>query len=499
MTAKTRILIVTDSPVLPSGMAETTRLNFSTILDRYPQKYELHQIGLFHCYAVTTPRWPIYPTMTAKGADGQLRFVAEDKYGQRTFPKCAAKLQPDIVFGYGEPQRVAHLCVPPSARRHRLVLYVNFDGLAVAPSCCAHLRNADLIFTKSEFSRNVPAAALPDSPLGRLSYLYSPADTQRFAPFSEASRAELRKNLFPPWLPTTAFVLGWVGRNQWRKQAWLPYKIIHDLRAGGYCVCQRCGRVSLLRSDRPWQSYVGPSTKAPESHPASAHDFCQHCGATDVQKAEPMLEAYLWLHMPEEPDEVWPVRLLEQQFALKRGRDIHYTEGYALKAGLAPADMPLLYNLWDSLLYLSGGEGFGLPAWEAMCCELPVVYTNYSSHGEFLGLASAGLPVDGILQPEPRTCIWRMVADEAQVIAAVRRLYLDKGLRFRLGANGRAFAERYSLGVQAERWHSAFQNFVGEGERQGPLRVETEGLAEFARYPSGTSGLASSVGPHLAG
>jgi 3-oxoacyl-[acyl-carrier protein] reductase len=28
--------------------------------------------------------------------------------------------------------------------------------------------------------------------------------------------------------------------------------------------------------------------------------------------------------------------------------------------------------------------GIGIPAWEAMCAALPVVYTNYSAHGEFL-------------------------------------------------------------------------------------------------------------------
>ncbi len=295
MEAKTRILIVTDSPVLPSGMAETTRLIFSTLLDRYPDQYELHQIGLFHCYAVTTPRWPIYPTLAAKGPDGQLRFVPEDKYGQKTFPKHVAKLQPDIVFGYGEPQRVAHLCAPPAARRHRLILYVNFDGLPVPPAYCSHLRNADLIFTKSEFSTNVLAAALPDFPPDRLSYLYSPADTQRFAPVPKGSRQELRKSLFPPWLPATAFVLGWVGRNQWRKQAWLPYKIIHYLRTGGYCVCQRCGRVSLLAWDPARQSYLDPNAGTAEWRPGAGRGSCQHCSATGIQRAEPMLDAYLWL------------------------------------------------------------------------------------------------------------------------------------------------------------------------------------------------------------
>lgn len=470
MENKTRILIVTDSPVLPSGMAETTRLIFSTLLDRYPREYDLHQVGLFHCYAVTPPRWPIYPTIAARGRDGLLRFVPEDKYGQKTFPKWAAKLQPDIVFGYGEVQRVAHLCVTSSARRHRLVLYVNFDGLPVPSSYCAPLRHADLIFTKSEFSMGVLASTLPGFPRERLGYLYSPADTERFAPVPEEVRAEGRKNLFPPWLPPTAFVLGWIGRNQWRKQAWLPYKVIHYLRTGGYCVCPRCGRVSLLDWDPARQRYVEPGDDALEARPGSAPGICQHCGAPGFERAEPMEDVYLWLHMPEEPELAWPVQLLEQQFGLKRGRDIHYTEGYGIKAGLATGDMPALYNLWDCLLYLSGGEGFGLPAWEAMGCGLPVIYTNYSSHAEFLGRARAGLPVSGVLQPEAQTCIWRMIADVGQVIEAVRRLRSDPALGCSLGRNGRAFAELFALKAQAERWHNVFQNLAATDDTSQPSR-----------------------------
>lgn len=67
MDGRIRILIVTDSPVLPSGLAETTRLIFSTLLDRHPDQYDLHQVGLCHCYAVTRPRWPIYRPWRRKG------------------------------------------------------------------------------------------------------------------------------------------------------------------------------------------------------------------------------------------------------------------------------------------------------------------------------------------------------------------------------------------------------------------------------------------------
>ena len=129
----------------------------------------------------------------------------------------------------------------------------------------------------------------------------------------------------------------------------------------------------------------------------------------------------------------WPLPLLEQQFGLQRDRDLCYTPEHELKAALPPDEVPLLYNLWDCLLFLSGGEGFGLPAWEAMCSALPTVYTNYSAHGEFLTRAGAGLPVSGILQPERKSCIWRMIADIPQAIEAVRRLYHDRALGCQLG------------------------------------------------------------------
>jgi glycosyltransferase involved in cell wall biosynthesis len=165
--------------------------------------------------------------------------------------------------------------------------------------------------------------------------------------------------------------------------------------------------------------------------------------------------------MPEDdPIIEWPLKQIEEQFNLNRNKDVYYTEGCGLNAALSPNDMPALYQLWDALIYLSGGEGFGLPAWEAMCCGLPVIYTNYSSHSEFLGKASAGLPVDGILQPEAKTCILRMIADVSQTIEAVRKLYFDRELGRQLGQNGRAFVQNYTPEIQAEKWHQIFQRLV---------------------------------------
>jgi glycosyltransferase involved in cell wall biosynthesis len=456
MPGPIKILIVTDSPVLPTGLAETTRLIFGNLLAKYPQEYDVHQLGLFQCYAVSKPQWPVYPTITIKNRQGKLEFAPEDKYGQRTFFRLLPKLQPDIVFAFGDPQTVLYLCLPPKDRRYKLILYVNFDGLPVPPDYGPILDRADLIFTKSEFSMEVVARCLPVVGRHKLGYRYSPADLQRFAPAPEATRVEMRRDLLPPWMPANAFVLGWIGRNQWRKQVWVLYKVLHYLRTGQYLLCRGCGRASLFDWDPTRQAHLNQAPLVLESRPGYRHDTCHQCGSPEVEQAQPLPDLFLWCHMPEEVEGGWPLRPLEEQFGLRRDGDLFYTPGHGLKSALAPDDVPMLYKIWDCLLYLSGGEGFGLPAWEAMCSALPVVYTHYSAHGEFLARARAGLPVGGILQPEPKTCIWRMVADVPQAVEAVRRLYYDRKLAQELGANGRAFVQQFAIETQVAAWHRTF-------------------------------------------
>ena len=187
---------------------------------------------------------------------------------------------------------------------------------------------------------------------------------------------------------------------------------------------------------------------------------CGHCGSAEAGQAQPLLDVFLWCHMPEEPQEAWPLRVIEEQFGLRRDRDLCYTPEHGHKSALAPQDMPMLYGIWDCLLFLSGGEGFGLPAWEGMCSALPVIYTNYSSHAELLNRAKGGVPVGGILQPEEKTCIWRMVADIPQTIEAVRKLYFNREIGHELGQAGRRFVQGFSVEIQVEAWHQTFRKLA---------------------------------------
>jgi hypothetical protein len=59
-----------------------------------------------------------------------------------------------------------------------------------------------------------------------------------------------------------------------------------------------------------------------------------------------------------------------------------------------------------------------------------------------------------------------MIADTAQVIEAIRRLYFDRKLGASLGANGRAFVQDYSPDMVASKWHEIFQLLAAKPEGQ---------------------------------
>jgi glycosyltransferase involved in cell wall biosynthesis len=97
-------------------------------------------------------------------------------------------------------------------------------------------------------------------------------------------------------------------------------------------------------------------------------------------------------------------------------------------------DLVLLYNAASMLVLPSKGEGFGLPAVEAMACGLPVAASDLNSLPEVLG--GAGLLFD----PD---------SDEA-VAASMLRLMRDPALRADLSRKGLARARDYSWAAGAD-------------------------------------------------
>ena len=342
---------------------------------------------------------------------------------------------PDIVFIFGDPEPILPYCSESANRSWKLILYITIDGFPI-PTTWKQLFKADRIVTMSPFSKKVIDATYPCEAKST-SVIPAPADTARFQPIPDATKLQARHDILPDWIREDSFILGFVGRNQWRKQLWLAYYIVSLIRSGQYYFCQNCGAVSL-----------------------TADTYRCRCSLNKYTFATPILDVHLWIHDPTGGSHgTWNIRTLETMYNLLPGRDLHYTEGCSPSSHLRPDDMPLLYNIWDALLYLSGGEGFGMPALESMASGLPVIYSDYSAHAEMLRRADAGIAVPGVLQPEAGCCIQRIISDPAAAVAAVRKLYYNSDERRRLGKNGRHFATVNELDLIVSNWHNMFQEF----------------------------------------
>jgi glycosyltransferase involved in cell wall biosynthesis len=103
-----------------------------------------------------------------------------------------------------------------------------------------------------------------------------------------------------------------------------------------------------------------------------------------------------------------------------------------------PSELCQTYNHSDVFLDANHFQGFGLPALEAMSCQVACVLTNFGGVQEY---AVDG--VNALLVPphNPRACS-----------EAVLRLVSDRGLRQRLAIEGRKTAERMTPRGEAAAW-----------------------------------------------
>ena len=465
---KTKLLISTDSATIHTGLAETCRLVFRRLLEKYPNHYEIEQLGWFHAEGPEKVPWKIHRT-EIRTENGRHSFVPQDKYGQKSFELVRNHFRPDIVWSNGDLWCFEHLLNSVTRNTFRLCVYHTIDGspyfgTSIEPGVKSDwgnkLNKADEIVTLTEWGSDV-LGALPELENKDIKVIYHPSDIERFKVLNSEQKKFIRSKIYPPTIKEDAFVLGWVGRNQFRKMNFKMWEVMHYLKFGDYIVCNDCERVTVKEWDKAkMQSReIGKLMQYDSDYDYS---FCSHCKSENIHEGVPKDDTYLWLHTSKN-DPGWKTEAMDAIWDVKDR--ISYTAGLNGAAGLPPDVLAQLISTWDGTLYLTGGEGFGVPAFESIMSGVPVIYTNYSSHADFC--KHGGLPVKVTFIPELQLSIDRAIADTNHAIEQCLWAYENRDEFKQLGLNGRKFAETKSIDIIVDQWHELFQDMMTK-----PIAVE---------------------------
>jgi len=470
---KTKILISTDSARIHTGLAETCRLVFRRLLEKYPNQYDVEQLGWFHFNAEKGEEvpWKIHQTHVKQGPDGSKEIDQADKYGQRSFESVRYKFNPDIVWTNGDLWCFDHVLNSPTRNTFRLCCYYTIDGTPYYGSKLerdketewgSKLAKSDRIAVLTEWGRDV-LGALPELKNRQIDVVYHPVDIDRFKVYNREEKVKLRSQMYPPTMPHDAFVFGWVGRNQFRKMNFKMWEVMHYLKFGDYIECEDCGRITVKEWDHAKMESreVGKLMKYDADYDYSE---CAHCKSKNVKQGTPIEDVYLWLHM-NRTDPGWNTNSMAQMYKVEDR--ITFTNGIQASKGLPPDVLAKLIGTWDGMMYLSGGEGFGIPAFESLMAGVPTIYTNYSSHADYC--KHGGLPVRVDFIPELGLTIHRSIADTNHAVEQCLWAYRNQDKFAELGLKGRKFTETKTIDVIVDQWHQMFQEMM-----EKPLPIDSQ-------------------------
>jgi glycosyltransferase involved in cell wall biosynthesis len=461
---KTKILIITDSARIHTGLGENCRLVFKELMRRFPDKYELLQIGWFDINPSEQVPWNVMHTIMHPKGNGIVELDDSDKYGQKTFEGVLAKFKPDIVWCSGDIWCFDHLISSPNRNTFRLVLYYTIDGApyfgtwlepGLKSDWGQKLLKADEVVVWSEFGKEVLQSSCPELKNKDIKVIYHPMDVSRFRHLSREQKVQERRKLYNNGIDVNGFILGYVGRNQFRKQNYKLWEIAHYVVHGDYIECNQCNRVTIKEWDlSALKTKEGRLTMYEEGYDYSE---CWYCRSKDIVAGKPISDFWLWQHIPV-TDPGYNMELHHKMWKI-RERIVRTSLDNASK-GLPPDKIAEMISTWDGMLYTSGGEGFGIPAFEAQMCGVPLIYNNYSSHVDFA--KEGGLPIRCTFIPEMGLAIHRSVSDTGDAVKQVLWAYRNREAFEALGMKGRINAMKHNTISVSGQWERLFSDMMNK-------------------------------------
>lgn len=341
-------------------------------MQMYPNKYHIEQLGFFHFDNTRIkPMWPIHRTNTINTPQGS-KLDDNDRWGAQSFHPTVARVNPDIVWGYGDMWHFLPVLTSPYRNTYRACIYYTIDGQPYygqlypdgSTEWGKNLTKADRLVVLSHFGRETLKASCPELKDKDIDVLYYALDTNLYRQRTPEFLQKVKEHLLPKIIANDGFICGWVGRNQFRKQNYKLWEVLHYIVYGDYIQCNDCGRVSI----KEW-NHAARRTKDPKKYPGELdkltlydhnydYTYCWHCKSSKIRSGTPNPRFYMWLHMPKN-DPGYNCEMHERMWNVSD--HTLYSSGVNNTGGVPKEDLINLIQTWDCMFYPSGGEGFGCP------------------------------------------------------------------------------------------------------------------------------------------
>lgn len=408
---KPKVMVMSDHSCLHTGFANVSR-HILQYLEKCG-KYEIAEFGWFapnpEMVKDRIPQWKIYVT------DRSTPVMADqDRYGRYSLEHAVADFQPDVLLSIGDEWMVNHVIPLKNKYGFYWISHLPIDGMPIPPEWVNTIKEMDFCVPYGKWGTSVIKQRIQSINPG---YIYHGVDTNTYKPDKEL-RELTRKNMN---ISEDEFLIGYVGRNQPRKQIPSLFKAF-SLFVKQHAECGKTKKYWITNKDEFYiNEFIYPANEMPYLNASKADPkISPFSGKRDGNTHYPENNKIkLYLHCAFE-DVGWNI---EEQFHRYRLMNkVVSRSGMEAGLGVPENEMNGIYNAFDMFTLPTIGEGFGLPILEAMSCGIPLCVTNYSAHPEWC--AEAGPLINPkIMYTEPLTNIERALVDINHYAHCIHEIY----------------------------------------------------------------------------
>ena len=396
-----RILLMTDSPFIPSGQARVGR---EIAVGLAARGHQIGYLGWWHNPNIT-PNLPY---------NIQFWWTNDGMYGSNILDKVVNSFQPEILLTIGDFWNLAYITEPITCRTRKYFQWCSYipvdgepHGGGLSPGIADVIAEVDIPVAYTNYAKDAVLKSIQDQETrNRISVIYHGVDTKIFKPLDPAARRKMRES----YGIDDKFIFLTVCRNQTRK--------------------------NIPELFKAWRKFI------------------------DIPGI--MDNVILWPHMNFRDTSGWNIDDLINIYGFKE-RSVMYYDQMAHpqhdKFGIPETELAALYQMADAFILLSN-EGFGLPTLEAMATRLPCILLNHSASGE-LGIDGRALLVkpEGNLTWIGRYLTEKPIPGEDASVDAMVKVFSNKKLRDETASKGYEFAIKNTWDSVLDEWNALFLSY----------------------------------------